>query len=223
MAKRAPGLTARSAIRTASHMKRRPKRKGPQVGRPRISFRADKDRHAVALLEMMLNTRMNGRFPSERTASALAACGKEGHLQGAQLINHAPIAELAPGGRRNSPTHSALKDGYQEFEIGHVELRQGGTALTNCALRLRRKHRRWSKDSSARDWLRPMAKAWAAAMYPHALRRDCKQEPSDICRAAAAAAGEVDFLDRRLLPFLRDQEASAENRLMCQIVTFDIF
>jgi hypothetical protein len=58
-------------------------------------------------------------------------------------------------------------------------------------------------------------------MYPHAFRRDCKGEPEDICRAAATAAGELDFLDRHLLPFLRDQEASAENRSMCQRVTFD--
>jgi hypothetical protein len=204
MAKRALGLTAK-------------------LGRPRIPFHADEDRHAVALLEMMCKTRINGRLPYERMASMRAALCKEGRLQGAQLVNHAPIAELAPGGRRNSPTHSALRDGYQELEMGHVESRQGGTALTNCALRLRQKRRRWSKDQSARDWLRRMTEAWAAVLYPHALRRDCKQEPSDICRAAATAAGELDFLDQHLLPFLRRQEASAENRSMCQRVTFDNF
>ena len=212
MPRRAPGLTVHSATEG---------RRKTKVGRPRIFFRTDEDRHAVALLDMALKTKINGRLPSERLASKRAACCKEGVLQETRIINHAPTAELAPGGRRNSPTHSALRDGYQELEMGHVESRQGG--LTNCALRLRQKRRRWSKDRSGRDWLRRMAEAWAAAMYPHAFRRDCKGEPEDICRAAATAAGELDFLDRHLLPFLRDQEASAENRLMCQIVTFDIF
>jgi hypothetical protein len=60
---------------------------------------------------MVLKTKINGRLPYERPASMRAAFCKEGRLQGARLVNHAPTAQLAPGGRRNSPTHSAPRRG----------------------------------------------------------------------------------------------------------------
>jgi hypothetical protein len=74
-----------------------------------------------------------------------------------------------------------------------------------------------------RVWLREMAQAWAAASYPHAVRRELKQEPTAICQAAAQAANETEFFEKVLLPHLRAQQKSEENRLCCQSVRVHIF
>ena len=122
-------------------------RRYPARGRPKIAWRNDEDRHAVAYLEMTLRTSKRGLFPSVRRAATLAACVKEGDLRMERNIPGAPPQQLAPSGRRNSPVQPSLKGGYRELELSHVSRRQGGVALENCALRLRRKHRTWSKNS----------------------------------------------------------------------------
>jgi hypothetical protein len=167
-------------------------------GRPQIHFHTDADRHAVALLHMMLSTSIGGTLPSIRVAAWRAACAKEGALQKVENVIDAPKPGLAPSGRRNSPVPRALKNGFRELEFKHVERRQGGTALENCALRLRRKHR-------------------------DALRRELQQNPATVCERAARAVGEGSFCEAVLLPFLRAQEASDENRLQCERVKFRIF
>jgi hypothetical protein len=60
-------------------------------------------------------------------------------------------------------------------------------------------------------------------MYPHAVRRELQQNPASVCKRAALAAGEGSFCEAVLLPFLRAQEASYENRLQCERVKFRIF
>ena len=105
----------------------------PIRGRPQLPFYADEDRHAVALLHMMLGTSIEGKLPSIRVAAWRAACSKEGRLLDERNQPGAPSPQLAATGRRNSPIPRALKDGYRELEFEHVELRQGGTALENCA------------------------------------------------------------------------------------------
>jgi len=152
-----------------------------------------------------------------------AACAKEGALGTEQMFSGAPPQKLAPTGKRNSPVSPSLKGGYRELELFHVSRRQGGAALENCALRLRRKHRTWSKNSMARLWLRKMAQAWAAATYPHAVRRELNQEPTAICQAAAQAANETEFFEKKLLHHLQAQERDEENRLHCQSVSVHIF
>jgi hypothetical protein len=193
-------------------------------GRPRIRLQTDIDRHAVALLQMMLCTSIGGHFPSVRLAAMRAACGKEGDLRKIQNVSGGPKPLIAGTGRRNSPVPRALKNGYRELEFGHVDRRQGGTALENCALRLRRKHRAWCRPGTAeKSWIDQMAQAWAAAMYPEAVRRDVRQNPATVCRAAARSAGEESFCKAILLPILRAQQASLENRLQCERVRFRIF
>jgi hypothetical protein len=193
-------------------------------GRPRMSWHNDEDRHAVAYLEMTLRTSKRGRFPSIRQAAMLAACAKEGVLNQARMISGAPQRQLAPTGKRKSPVHSSLKSGYRELEFSHVNRRQGGAALENCALRLRRKHRTWSKANSLeKAWLHQMAQAWAAATYPHAVRRDLKKVPAAICQAAAQGANEVEFFETVLQPHLQAQETDEENRQYCQSVSVHIF
>jgi hypothetical protein len=205
------------------HPTARPRRINAKLGRPKIAWRNDEDRHAVAYLEMTLRVSKRGLFPSVRRAATLAACVKEGDLRMERNIPGAPPQQLAPSGRRNSPVHPSLKGGYRELELSHVSRRQGGVALENCALRLRRKHRTWSKNSMARLWLRKMAQAWAAASYPHAVRRELNQEPTAICQAAGQAATETEFFEKILVPHLRAQEKSEANRLHCQSVSVHIF
>jgi hypothetical protein len=193
-------------------------------GRPQIHFHTDADRHAVALLHMMLSTSIGGTLPSIRVTAWRAACAKEGALQKVENVIDAPKPGLAPSGRRNSPVPRALKNGFRELEFKHVERRQGGTALENCALRLRRKHREWCRPKAQEEsWIEAMAQAWAAAMYPHALRRELQQNPATVCERAARAVGEGSFCEAVLLPFLRAKEASDENRLQCERVKFRIF
>jgi len=205
------------------HPTARPRRINAKLGRPKIAWRNDEDRHAVAYLEMTLRMSKRGRFPSVRTAAMFAACAKEGVLTTERTISEAPPQQLAPTGKRNSPVHPSLKGGYRELELSHVSLRQRGAALENCALRLRRKHRTWSKDSEARAWIHKVAQAWAAATYPHAVRRELNQEPTAICRAATQAANETEFFETILLPHLHAQETDEVNRLHCQSVSVHIF
>ena len=200
----------------------RPRRINAKLGRPKIDWRNDEDRHAVAYLEMTFRTSKRGRFPSIRKAAMFAACVKEGDLRKERMVSGPPPQKLAPTGKRNSPVHPSLKSGYRELELSHVSRRQGAL-LANCALRLRRKHRTWSKNSVASAWLHNMAQAWAAATYPHAVRRELNQEPTAICRAAAQAANEMEFFERKLLPHLDAQEKSEANRLHCQSVSVHIF
>jgi hypothetical protein len=195
----------------------RPGRVNAKRGRPKIAWHNDEDRHAVAYLEMTVGTSKRGRFPSVRNAAMRAASLKEGILNTVRMVSGAPPQQLAPTGRRNSPVHPALKDGYRELDISHVDRRQG--ALANCALRLRRKHRTWSKNSAEGARMHKMAQAWAAATYPHAVRRQLNQEPTAICQAAAQAAGETEFFEKVLLPNLQAQERDEENRLHCQSVS----
>jgi hypothetical protein len=190
------------------HRTARPGRINANRGRPQIDWRSDEDRHAVAYLEMTLGTRKGGRFPSVRYASKLAACVKEGVLGTVRVISGASPQQLAPSGKRNSPVRPSLKNGYRELELFHVSRRQGGAALENCSLRLRRKHRTWSTDPMARAWMRKMALAWVAATYPHAFRRKFNREPTAICQAAARAANEAEFFEKILLPHLQAQESS---------------
>jgi len=188
-------------------------------GRPTIDWRNDEDRHAVAYLEMTRRTSKRGRFPSLRKAAMGAAWVKEARLGMERTFSGPPPQQLAPTGKRNSPVHPSLKGGYRELDLFHVSRPQGGVALENCALRLRRKHRTWSKNPMASAWMHKMAPAWAAATYPHAVRRELNQEPTAICRAAAQAANETEFFETKLLPHLNDQEKSEENRLHCQFVS----
>jgi hypothetical protein len=191
--------------------------------RAKLPWYKDEDRHAVAYLEMTLRTRKRGRFPSIRQAAMLAACAKEGVLDRERTISGAPQNNIAPTGRRNSPVSPCLKNGYRELEISHLNRWLGGVALENCALRLRRKHRSWSKGNSlAKAWLHRMAQAWAAATYPHAVRRDFQQEPTAICQAAARAANESAFFQATLLPHLHVQESDEVNRIHCQSVSIHI-
>jgi hypothetical protein len=205
------------------HRRAGPGRINAKLGRPKIDWRNDKDRRAVAYLEMTLRTSKGGRFPTGRYASKLAACAKEGVLGTVRVISGASPKQLAPTGKRNSPVRPSLKNGYRELELFHVSRRQGGAALENCALRLRRKHRTWSEDPTARAWMRKMAQAWAAATYPHAVRRELNREPTAICQAAAQAANETKFFEEILLPHLQAQERDEANRLSCQSISFDIF
>ena len=177
------------------HRTVRPGRINTKLGRPKAAWQNDEDRHAVAYLEMTLRTSKGSRFPSVRKAAILAACAKEGVLGTEQMISGAPPQKLATTGKRNSPVSPSLKGGYRELGSFHVSRRQGGAALENSALRLRRKHRTWSKNSMARVWLRKMAQAGAAASYPHTVRRELNQEPTAICQAAAQAANETEFLE----------------------------
>jgi hypothetical protein len=205
------------------HRKARSGRINAKLGRPKIPWRNDEDRHAVAYLEMTLRTSKHGRPPSIRKAAMLAACAKEGVLGMERMISGAPPQKLAHTGKRNSPVHPSLKGGYRELELFHVSRRQGGVALENCARRLRRKHRTWSKNPMARAWRHKMAQAWTAATYPHTVRRKLNQEPTATCQAAAQAANETEFFEKILLPCLQAQERSEANRLHCQSVSFDIF
>jgi hypothetical protein len=196
----------------------------PIRGRPQLPLYADEDRHAVALLHMMLGTSIEGKLPSIRFAAWRAACSKEGKLLNERNVGGAPRRQLAATGRRNSPIPRALKTGYRELEFGHVKLRQGGTALENCALRLRRKHREWCRPGAKeKSWVHAMARAWAAAMYPHAVRRKLQDEPTTVCQEAARALGESSFCEAVLLPFLQAQEGSTENRHQCEWVGLRIF
>jgi hypothetical protein len=68
-----------------------------------------------------------------------------------------------------------------------------------------------------------MAQAWAAATYPHAVRRDLEQESIAICRTAAQAANEVEFFETVLLPHLQAQEIDEANHQHCQSVRVHIF
>src|SRR6476619_4211696 len=72
-------------------------------GRPQIPLQADNDRHAVALLQMMLCTSIDGSLPSVRVAAMRAACSKEGDLQEVRNVSGAAKPLLAGTGRRNSP------------------------------------------------------------------------------------------------------------------------
>src|SRR5215831_6203856 len=204
------------------HPTARPRRINAKRGRPKIDWRNDEDRHAVAYLEMTFRTSKRGRFPSIRKAAMFAACVKEGALRKERMVSGPPPQQLAPTGKRNSPVHPSLKSGYRELELSHVSRRQGAL-LANCALRLRRKHRTWSKNSVASAWLHNMAQAWAAATYPHAVRRELNQEPTAICRAAAQDANEMEFFETILLPHLHAQETDEVNRLHCQFVNVHIF
>ena len=201
----------------------RPERINTKLGRPKAAWQNDEDRHAVAYLEMTLQTSKRCCLPSVRKAAMLAACAKEGVLRMERMFSGAPPQQLAPTGKRNSPVSPSLKGGYRELELSHVSRGQGGAALENCALRLRRKHRTWSKNSMASVWLRKMAQAWAAATYPHAVRRELNQEPTAICQAEARAANETEFFEKILIPYLQAQEKSEVNRLHCQSVSVHIF
>jgi hypothetical protein len=75
----------------------------------------------------------------------------------------------------------------------------------------------------ARDWMHNMAQAWAAAAYPHAVRRELNQEPTAICQTAAQAANEMEFFETKLLSHLHAQETDEVNRLHCQSVSIHIF
>ena len=205
------------------HRTVRPGRVNTKLGRPKAAWQNDEDRHAVAYVEMMLQTSKEGRLPSVRQAAMFAACAKEGVLGMERTISGAPPQKLAPTGKRNSPVSPSLKGGYRELELFHISRRHGGAALENCALRLRRKHQTWSKNSMASVWLRKMAQAWAAATYPHAVRREFNQEPTAICLAAAQAANETEFFEKIFVPHLRAQEKSEANRLHCQSVSVHIF
>jgi hypothetical protein len=55
-----------------------------------------------------------------------------------------------------------------------------------------------------------MAQAWAAAMYPHAIQRDWKEDPANVCIEAAISAGEEQFLETTLLPLLHSKQVSLE-------------
>jgi hypothetical protein len=200
-----------------------PKLRNIRRGRPTVPFRRDPDRHAVALTEMILRTSISGRKPTGRLASQRAAIFKEGALLSDRTVLDPPQRHLAPTGKRHSPVKLIFRQGYRELIMGHVDRRQGGDALCNCAQRLRRKHREWSRHKTAKAWLRAMAGAWAAAMYPHAIRRDQQQDPAEVCIQAALAAGEEQFLDSTLLPFLSSREASRENQLFSQNVICSIF
>ena len=181
------------------------------------------DRHAVAYLEMTLRTSKRGRFPSVRKAAMLAACAKEGVLSMERMISEAPPQQLAPTGKRNSPVNPSLKGGYRELELFHVSRPQGGVALENCALRLRRKHRTWSKNSMQRAWMRNMAQAWAAATYPHAVRRELDQSRPQYVKLQRKLRMKTEFFEAILLPHLHAQETNKANRLHCQSVSVHIF
>jgi hypothetical protein len=186
-------------------------RPGVRLGRPTIQYRSDEDRHAVALLEMMLHTSIGGKSPAVRRAASHAAFCKEGRLQASSTFTTPPPRDLNPTLTRKLPIPPALKGGYQQLDIAHVNRRPGGTALENCSLRLRRKRREWAKpNSEPMRWLGFMALAWAAALFPDTVRRELKREPLDVCRAAARAAGEHDFLEKVLLPHLNSQNNSGQ-------------
>jgi hypothetical protein len=68
-----------------------------------------------------------------------------------------------------------------------------------------------------------MARAWAAAMYPHSVHRDRKADPATVCMKAAVLAGEEQFSTSILLPLLRSNETSEKNRLLSQKVICSIF
>ena len=192
-------------------------------GRPTISFRDDEDRHAVALLGMMRRTTVNGKRPSERYASMLAAAAKEGRNTRIKIIGQPPTPTLAPTGRRKSPTPVWMKDGYREVSLSH-ERNAGGTALDNCAQRLRRKLRDWSKpNSSEHIWMHHMGRAWAATFYPHAVSREIGDDPEKVGRSAAQMAGEPEFFEKKLLPVLKQNLLSPENTALCKKVRFRTF
>jgi hypothetical protein len=199
----------------------RPRKK--RRGRPLAPFRTDQDRHAVALSEMMLGTTINGHALTVRNASCRAAIAKEGHLHSDVTVSEAPEGRLAATGRRHSPVKPIFKQGYRERIFGHVERHPGGHVLDNCAQRLWRKRREWLRHETKKAWVRAMAQAWAAAMYPHAIRRDQLQDPATVCAHVAMAAGEEQFLYSKLLPCLRANEASDENQMLCQNVICSIF
>src|SRR5262245_41758819 len=132
----------RSGMRTRHPKRVRP---GPRVGRPRTPYRRDEDRHAVALVEMMLHMSIGGITPSTRRAAWHAAFYKEGHLRASSTFTTPPPRASNPTLTRKLPVPPALKGGYDQLGMAHVNRRQGGTALENCSLRLRRKHREWAK------------------------------------------------------------------------------
>ena len=200
-----------------------PRVRNMRRGRPSVPFRMDDDRHAVALTEMMLHTAIDGRTPTERFASWRAAIAKEGRLLTDRTIPEPPKRHLAPTGRRHSPENPLFNEGYRELTMGHVDRRQGGDALVNCAQRLRRKRRAWSKRKAQKEWLKLMAQAWAAAIYPHAVQRDRQEDPADICMKAAVSAGEQQFGESTLLPLLRSNETVSRKRQRCEQVICSIF
>jgi hypothetical protein len=193
-------------------------------GRPPISFREDEDRHAVALLGMFRRNTVNGSPPSERYASMLAAASREGRDPAIATIGQPPTPHLAPTGRRKSPIPAWMKkDRYREVSVSH-ERNAGGAALENCAQRLRRKHRDWSKPSSPENsWMLQMGRVWAATLYPHAVSREIGDDPERIGRSAAENAGEVEFFEKVLLPVLKQNLVSPENTAFCDQVRFQTF
>ena len=192
-------------------------------GRPSISFRKDEDRHAVALMGMMLRTMVNGKLPSERYASMLAAGAKEAQDAQIKLMGEPPKPNPAPTGHRNSPIPPWMKGGYRELSLSHERNTSGGV-LGNCAQRLRRKLQDWSKPGSSEDiWLRHMGRAWAATFYPHAVSREIGCDPEEIGRSAAQVAGEHEFFEKILLPLLKQHLKSPENTARCKKVRFETF
>jgi hypothetical protein len=197
--------------------------KTKRQGRPPKSLRHDEDRHAIALMGMMLRTTVKGKLPSQRYASMLAAGTKEGRDPAIATTGQPPTPHLAPTGRRKSPMRAWMKDGYREVSLSH-ERKAGGAALDNCAQRLRRKFQDWSKPGSLEDiWLHHMGRAWAATFYPHAVSSQIGGNPEDIGRSAAQMAGELDFFEKALLPVLKQNLQSPENTAFCEKVRFKTF
>jgi hypothetical protein len=132
-------------------------RPGVQVGRPSIPYRSDNDRHAVAQLYMWLHTSIDGVTPSIRHAAMRAAISKEGRLHASSTFETPPKRALNPTLTRKLPVPPALKGGYHQLDIVHVNRSPGGAALENCALRLRRKYTEWFTNPKAKYWVRLMA------------------------------------------------------------------
>jgi hypothetical protein len=172
---------------------------------------------------MLRRTTVNGKRPSARYASMLAAASKEGRDAGIKMIEQPPPRALAPTGRRKSPIPAWMNNGYREVSLSH-ERNAGGAALDNCAQRLRRKHQDWSvSGSSENTWVSQMGRAWAATLYPHAVSREIDNDPEKFGRSAAQMAGEVEFFEKVLLPVLKQNLASPENTAFCKKVRLGTF
>jgi hypothetical protein len=151
-----------------------------------------------------------GQLPSVRRAAELAQLAKEGNLNRKRFVR-SPKPELAASGHRLSPLKNCLTNGYWEHEYSHVTKQAVGAAFTAGVKRLERKYRSWMKQGTLeRDWLEFMAVAWAAAAYPSHMRTQAGSDPELVCFCAARRAGEVDFCQRILLPFLTKQKLRAK-------------
>lgn len=147
-------------------------------GRPVKKARSDEDRHAVALMEAL---RMTGQRRDDGTvvrlkpwaAAQRAEIARAFTVEGCKRFECAPPTEVAEGAKqRRRPTNPAFKRGYSEIEFTATFVRGN---LRSGADRLRKKLKAWEeRGGEDAEWVKWMAYAWIAALYPKEFRQQVK-------------------------------------------------